>query len=496
MSAPGDGRDHETPPGAAPHPEALLAAFDGLAGDAQLRERFGDLGPAFSTAFGSLTEAFAVAMRGLDPTSESQSAARALTELARSMGRFTGEVAQRLAVEDTAETGSPPGDRYAALVNRIDDSFREFASSPEFDQARRGAAAAVLDWLDRDRVSASAMVRVLEPSPARVPLIGGDAAAPDSSSRVHLDGNATLVRHATERRPRGSVLVIPGFTTGASIFDLDPQRSVARTLAAHGVEAWLLDRGPADETDGTHTITKELDRIDRAIDLVSRSAGGRPPALAGHFHGGLLGLLYCLRHPGKAAALVAVSTPVEFRSRHDAYADWLRACGGERLVDAFGNLPGALTAALLAATSPMEWCGAGFFTLLAGVDSPTGLIRAARLEQARRFPPAFPGETFRALYRAFYRDNAFVSDGVAVLDGVRFDPSNLDAPVLSVFARDDRIVPADASTPLASLAVASEHSSRELSGGHYDLLVGHRAHAELLPEVAAWLIEHASHRTP
>ena len=479
--------------GAALGPETLLGAFDGLARDAHLRERFGELGPAFSTAFGSLVEPFAVAMRELRTTPHSQSAARALTDIARMTGRFTGELVQRLADEDAPETGSTPGDRYAALASRVDDSFREFTSTPEFDKARRSAAAAVLDWLEQDRISALAIARALEPVrvPVPVPPHYGDVVAPKSSAAVRLDGNATLVRHPAARGAHASVLVVPGFTAGAEIFDLDPQRSVVRTLAEHGVEAWLLDWGRSDEADGMRTVANQLDRIDRALDLVSRASTARPPALAGHFHGGLLALLHCLRHPGRAGALVAISTPVEFRSRHDAFADWLRACDGNRLVEAFGNIPGALTVALLAAASPMEWCGGGFFTLLAGMDSPADLTRIARLEQARRFPPAFPGETFRALYGAFYRDNGFVEGGAAVLDGARFDLSGLGTPVLNVFSRDDRIVPPDASAPLPDRVTAAVCTNRERAGGHYDLLAGDAMRTELLPDIAAWLIEHA-----
>ena len=492
MSASGGKPDHGTRAAAAPRPESLLCAFDAPARDVHLRQRFGELGPAFSTVLGSLVEPLAAAMPGFNPTPQSQSAARAMADIARMMGAFTGELTRQFEDGFATDFGSTPGEHFAALASRIDDSFREFSSSPEFDRARRAAASAVLDWLEQDRASARTIARALEPSPAGRPPTGRDAAAPASSVPVRLDGSATLVRHAPERRARCSMLVVPGFTTGAHILDLEPGRSVLRTLAAQGVDAWLLDWGPASETDGTGTIAGQLDRIDRAIDTVNRTATGGPPALAGHFHGGLLALLHCLGHPGKARALVAISTPVEFTSRHDAFADWIRACDADRLVDAFGDIPGALTAALLAATSPMEWCGGRFFSLLAGVDSPADLTRIARFEQARRTPPAFPGETFRALHRAFYRDNAFVAGGAALLDGVRFDLASLATPVLNVSARDDRIVPPDASAPLAKLADASGGSSRELAGGHYDLLVSHRAHAELLPEVAAWVIERAS----
>ena len=139
----------------------------------------------------------------------------------------------------------------------------------------------------------------------------------------------------------------------------------------------------------------------------------------------------------------------------------------------------------------MRWCGGGFLELLSGLDSADAARRIARFEQARRCPPAFPGETFRGLYRAFYRDDSFAAGGGAVIDGHRYELSGLETPLLNVFARDDRIVPPSASVPLAEWAGAGTGSNREHPGGHYELVTGHRAHTELLPGIACWLVEQA-----
>lgn len=493
VSASRDSPAGEYRAGSTARAESLLGAADELVRDTHVHARFGDLGPAFSAALGSWIEPFAAAMRGMDPTAQSQAAARAMTDLARLTGEYAGRSMRSIADIADLETGaanSGPGEHYAELAGRIDEVFRKFSSSPEFDRARRSAAAAILDWLEHDPATASSIARTLETPREFAPDRYGDS-TPAGPEPVLRDGNATLTAYPCAGISRASVLVVPGFTTGARMFDLDPQRSIARTLAEHGVETWLLDWGRPDQTDRARTVANQLERIDRAVDVVRGPADGRRPALAGHFHGGLLALLYCIRHRGKAGALVTLSTPVEFASSDDAFAGWLRACDGERLVDVLGNIPGPLVAALVAASSPMRWCGGGFFSLLGGLDSAAAAARTARFEQARRFPPAFPGETFRGLYRAFYRDNAFAGGGGAVIDGHRYELCGLEAPLLNVFARDDRIVPRRASIPLGEWAGAGPGSSRELRGGHFDLLAGRDVHDELLPGIAAWLIERA-----
>ena len=533
--------------------QALLAAVGGVVRDTQTRERFGDLGPAFAAAFGSWLEPFAVAMRGLEPTPRSRVAARAMADVACLAGAFAREAARREVVRYEAapppaggETGGADWhEHHVRLAAQVDDSFREFSSGPEFDQARRRAAAALLDWLEHDRAAASSIARASEAGAAypeqqrggastdpmfrepkgvvRPERQHGSMALPDAGSSpmaigpasmdtgsvppdaqvIMRDGNAALLRYPARQAARASVLVVPGFTTGARLFDFDPRCSFAGVLADRGVETFLLDWGRPDETDRRRTVADQLRRIDRALDAARAAADGataarRPVAIAGHFHGGLLALLYCIRYPGKAGALVTISTPAGFAPGQDPFGDWLRACGGERLAEVFGNVPGALVAALLAAASPMQWCGGGVFALLGGAHRADA---AARFERARRFPPAFPGETFRQLYRTFHRADPF-AEGGAMLDDYRYDPSGLTLPLLNVYARDDGIVPSDASVRIGTLAPAARlgsrvrlpsrgrHWNREHPGGHYDLLAGHRGPTGLLPDIAAWLIEH------
>ena len=472
-----------------PHVESLLGAVDDVFRDTHVKGRFGDVGPAFAAVLDSWIEPFATAMCEAHPTAHSRAAARATADLACLTGEYAGRAMYSIAGRKDGDKSAGPDPSHDELAGSIDDAFREFSSSPEFDRVRRTAAAAVLDWLERDSAAASGLARALEPPPAFVPEPFGVPSPPETEPSLR-DGNTTLTAFPGTGEARVSVLVVPGFTTDSRMLDLDPERSVVRTLARHGVEAWLLDWGRSDETDRHRTVADQLERIDRAVDAMRGAAHGRRPALAGHFHGGLLALLYCLRYPGKAGALVTLSTPVRFTSDDDGFAGWLRACDAERLVDVFGNIPGPLVAALAAASSPMRWCGGGFFTLLDGPDSAAA-ARLARFEEARRFPPAFPGETFRGLYRIFYRDDSFAAAGVAVVDGHRCVLSGLDTPLLNVFARDDRIVPPGASIPLAEWTGAGPGSSREHPGGHHDLLIGRPAHAELLPGIAAWLVEQA-----
>ena len=242
--------NHQAHAGAARHMQALLAAVDRTVGDAHVRERFGDVGQAFSAALGSWIEPLAEATRGSDSTAHSQAAARAMADLARLTGAFTGEAMQSIARLQTGAADTVPGRRHAEIAGRIDDSFREFSSSPEFDRARRNAAAAILDWLEHDRATAARIACALEPPADLAPELSDDS-MPAEPESVLRDGNAALTAYPGAGEARASVLVIPGFTTGPRMFDLDPRRSAVRTLAEHGVDTWLLDWAGAARPIGT-----------------------------------------------------------------------------------------------------------------------------------------------------------------------------------------------------------------------------------------------------
>ena len=71
---------------------------------------------------------------------------------------------------------------------------------------------------------------------------------------------------------------------------------------AHGVETWLLDwgRSPTRPIELPHRRETSSNGSIARSTRCGEAANGRRPALAGHFHGGLLALLYCIRYPGKA----------------------------------------------------------------------------------------------------------------------------------------------------------------------------------------------------
>ncbi|MBF2759294.1 MAG: alpha/beta fold hydrolase [Ectothiorhodospiraceae bacterium AqS1] len=508
------------------HPDELLALFDAGIEDI-LRGQFGETGSAFmamSRPWLSLIHALGegnTSANAHDPSRKEMG--RAITAIALFAQRLSLNVAlsirQAMDFEDRrramrrsdgkdAGQGAPPDsppsiDAYRRIIRQADENFRQSARESLFDEALDEAFAALLQWLESDPDAAAGIARTLS-APAtdfdpRSSISSKARRSANFEERI-LDGGDILTRRRACSPKNADALIIPGFFASSSLFDLDPTCSAMATLTRHGIDCWMLERG--DRRKGCGSLGQQIKAIDRALDAVhgfrdppSCKAPHRP-ALIGHFHGGTLALLHCLAHPGKAGALITLSTPIDFASEDDLLSHWLRGLEGERLIKLFKELPGGLSALLTKMISPLHDDGQGLSALPTTMDRTRSRHRE-RLEIARRIPPGFPGRCFLSMQRMLYRDNALMTKGIAL--GERFEEEaamggvrsasldDLDLPILNVVGREDRIVPPDASRPLAEIAANASHTLLEYDGGHFDLFGDKATHERVFARIADWL---------
>ncbi len=100
----------------------------------------------------------------------------------------------------------------------------------------------------------------------------------------------------------------------------------------------------------------------------------------------------------------------------------------------------------------------------------------------------FPGAAFREMTELFIHQEALIGGKVPIGRRV-VDLADIRVPVLSVTGGRDKLVPAASSAPLALPNAALERL--ELNAGHAGLIVGRKAHKEMLPAMLEWLRVHA-----
>jgi polyhydroxyalkanoate synthase len=101
-----------------------------------------------------------------------------------------------------------------------------------------------------------------------------------------------------------------------------------------------------------------------------------------------------------------------------------------------------------------------------------------------------PGESYRQFLKDLFQKNLLVK-GELVVNETRVSLKQLRAPLLSLVADHDTLVPPSSSTPLNELVSSRVKRIMRFSTGHVGLCVSKRAHKEYWPQVADWVAKNS-----
>jgi alpha-beta hydrolase superfamily lysophospholipase len=316
--------------------------------------------------------------------------------------------------------------------------------------------------------------------------------SPDQLFRVSTDDGSAIAlgryHPRGERRFVEPVLLGHSLATNRFNLDFDERYSLARFLARHGFEAWVLElrgHGLGGSAEGSTFDVEASFDVTAALKAV-HSTGAERVFFVGHSRGGLLPLAHLARSPqAPIAGVVALGSPLSFELQ----------TGLKRFVELveplleFQFAPLAMMAkAAVPIGLPPEPVGA----YLLNRDNVDGdVIRQA----LRSLVADVPHGVLKQFVRWVTSGKVDGEDGfdyLRALDRVR-------VPVLLVAGVNDLLAP----PPVAHLAAkhlggpATELTVGRFSGfsydaGHGDLVLARRAPDELFPKVAAFLEAHAT----
>ena len=114
-------------------------------------------------------------------------------------------------------------------------------------------------------------------------------------------------RKQTAKTP---VLLAYGLIGRYTMADLQPDRSLVRSLLSKGLDLWLIDWGQPGRTERWLTIDDYVDDyIDAAVDRIAQETGHDKVTLLGICEGGVFTTCYAALHPEKVKNLVITITP-------------------------------------------------------------------------------------------------------------------------------------------------------------------------------------------
>ena len=310
-----------------------------------------------------------------------------------------------------------------------------------------------------------------------------------AKEEVYKEDKLVLYHYTSRTRKQQAVpvLIVYALVNRPYIADLQEDRSLIRGMLDAGLDIYLIDWGYPDSADRYLGLDDYINGyLDRSVDVIRQRSGADRINLLGICQGGTFSLCYTSLHPQKVKNLITTVTPVDFHTRHDQLSQLARHIDIDATVDALGNIPGEFLNWAFLTLKPFRLMGQKYVDLVDVLPDLDKTENFLRMEKWIFDSPAQAGEAYREFVKQFYQDNKLVKSLISI-GGKTVNLENITVPILNIYARDDHLVPPDASKALAGCVSSKDYTEVEFPGGHIGIYVSTRA-KEMLPRtIADWL---------
>jgi polyhydroxyalkanoate synthase len=287
------------------------------------------------------------------------------------------------------------------------------------------------------------------------------------------------------------LLVVCALVNRYYILDLQPALSVIRRYLERGIDVYIIDWGDPAPSDRYETMGDEIDYIDAMVDAIRKRSGLQKVNLQGYCMGGALSVIYASMHPEKIRNLVVQAAPIDFSKKEDGILNlWARYIDTDEIVDTFGNVPASLMNLGFLLVNPVGLMIDKYVKFYERINDKDYAENFLRVEKWVFDTPDVPGESYRQFLKDLFQKNLLVK-GELVMNGVKVSLKQLRAPLLSLIADDDTLVPPSSSVLLNELVSSRVKKIMRYPTGHVGLCVSKRAHKEFWPLVADWIAKNS-----
>jgi polyhydroxyalkanoate synthase len=352
------------------------------------------------------------------------------------------------------------------------------AAGPSAGDASAALLAEVTEWQQK-------LARTSDALRAAAGVQGGCS----ERDAIHHDGKLTLYRYRplAPPAPVGPLLIVYALVNRPYMMDLQPDRSLIRRLLEQGIDIYLIDWGYPDGADRYLELDDYINGyIDRCVNEVLRVSNAPQLNLLGVCQGGTFSLCYTALHPDRVRNLITMVTPVDFHTDDNLLSKWVRGIDVDRMVDAYGIVPGAVLNAAYVSMMPFRLLQQKYIDLLDTDGDRAQVENFVRMEKWIFDSPDQAGEAFRQFARWFFQENRLMQGSVSI-GGRTVDLKQITQPLLNVYGLQDHLVPPAASLPLEHLTSSRDYTALPLKLGHIGMYVSSRSQTELPQAIAYWL---------
>jgi len=310
-------------------------------------------------------------------------------------------------------------------------------------------------------------------------------------SEVVYDENKLELLHyepRTEQQHDVPILIVYALINRPYILDLQPDRSVVRTLLDQGFDVYMIDWGEPSTLDTSLTLEDYVTRyIDNCVDVVRERSDLEEINLLGYCMGGTMSTMYASLFPGKVRNLGLMAAGLCF----DRTGGVLEMWGDEEhytpreVADTFGNVPSEFLDAGFALMDPVENYYTKYLRFYDNMEDEEFVRNFARMEEWINDGIDVAGETYVQFLEDIYQDNKLYRNELSLGDH-HVDLEAIDMPLLNIVAEYDHLIPPEASKPFNEVVGSEDTTTLEFPTGHIGMSVSSRSHEKLWPEVCDW----------
>jgi polyhydroxyalkanoate synthase len=294
-----------------------------------------------------------------------------------------------------------------------------------------------------------------------------------------------------EERHAVPLLLVFALMNRPYILDLRPGHSFVEFMVSRGYDVFLLDWGvPGPEDKNLKFDDYAMEYMPRAIRKLKAITGAEEFSVLGWCIGAILTTIYAALRPDDGLRnLMLLTAPLDFSNKQGlTFARWTdeKYFDLEKVLAAFGNMPGEMIDYGAKALKPVENYVVNFMKLWDNLDNPQVVEswHAMNTWVTDNIPLA--GGAFRQLIVDLYRNDRLMK-GELMIRGQRVDLSRLRANLLTVIAEGDHITPPCQSEAVLSKVGSSDKELFRVPGGHIGIMAGSGAHKRTWPHIDAWL---------
>ncbi len=319
------------------------------------------------------------------------------------------------------------------------------------------------------------------------------------------DGSIMPIERKQHMRP---LILVPPLGVTTETFDLMPQRSLVRYMAACGFKTYLIDWGKPGK-EHAHLGMRDYadDMMTKALEEVRRHSGVEEVSLMGWCMGGLISLLYMgINKDPQVRNLVTVASPIDIRGGGLATGVAQALNVPAQLIRRYTDFRLHLLDPSVLSAPP--WLTTLTFKMTDPLSSVTTYWDLVTRLWDREFVEShsttsdylnnmllYPGGVLQDMAVKVAVDNELAS-GEIEIGGKLAELGSIECSMLVFAGETDALVPAKIAKKIMDIVASQDRRFEVVPGGHMGVILGSKAQQTVWAESARWLQARDSGKQP